>query len=437
VHSYIMRTRTRTIPGRYPLPDRVFEIFSPIGADHSDLRELTSRPYPPSIGRLMKDEPERAHIFNDVYSSKVETDLYGYLTDPNHNHPMVRYQVTNGAIETPVIGIYDSIRSFLPEWDRPLDVKYWLRRNHYESWVKEKWKGPKPSLSTGFSLPNFLLELGDTKHLLKSWLSKRGLQDRWHALMGRHKTLGDRARALADERLAHVYGTRLFIADVRTLFTILCRWKQNADKFLSNNGKLRRSLKAPIIAHYQTGSVTTPWPLLGVSPSLIGMVTDIDVEFHATLAYTVNVPELKGFLARLAQLSDSFGVRLDAGIVWDAIPYSFVVDWFINMSEWLHSNWSRDWYRMDVKLCEFCHSAKIKETRQLYWYRPYAVNAYDYALLAQRTCTYYKRQRDNPPVFTQTDLDTKHEPWKVGRILNAISLLAQKTKLPGRKYAKA
>jgi hypothetical protein len=59
---------------------------------------------------------------------------------------------------------------------------------------------------------------------------------------------------------------------------------------------------------------------------------------------------LRGYL-------DTLGVRLDASIIWNAIPFSFIVDWFCNVSEFLSSR-SVDNLLAIVHMDAFAHSVK-------------------------------------------------------------------------------
>jgi hypothetical protein len=54
---------------------------------------------------------------------------------------------------------------------------------------------------------------------------------------------------------------------------------------------------------------------------------------------------------------DNLGVRLDPAIVWNAIPFSFVVDWVVDVSGFLGS-FARDNYPINVVVHDFCHSYK-------------------------------------------------------------------------------
>jgi hypothetical protein len=304
----------------------------------------------------------------------------------------------------------------------------------YSKWVKEKWKKPKPSLSGGFSLLNFLFEWKETLRLASDWLTRKGLLKRFHELIAHNdRTLTGAARAAANERLMHVYGTRLFLQDAKTMFTLMYTWKDRADRFLADAGTIKRVYKEPLhrtISHGSLGG-TQNLPVFGVPDSTVHLERELQLDAHASLAYKYSVAELRGFIARLAQVSDSYGVKLDAGIVWDAIPFSFTVDWFINVSEWLHNNAAMDWNKVEVKILDYCVSGSLRSQSRLYWqrYRP-AFFASDLFFaskaIAEHHVSIYDRKSLEVPDFSRVDIELNGDPWRIDRVINATALMAQR-----------
>ena len=62
----------------------------------------------------------------------------------------------------------------------------------------------------------------------------------------------------------------------------------------------------------------------------------LPTSFHAQVQYCANYTAFQVEHARGLALLDSLGVNLDPAIVWNAIPWSFVVDWVANVGEYLH-----------------------------------------------------------------------------------------------------
>jgi hypothetical protein len=77
--------------------------------------------------------------------------------------------------------------------------------------------------------------------------------------------------------------------------------------------------------------------------------------YHATMRYKYTLPGLDGRLEQIYAYLDTLGVRLDPAIIWNAIPFSFVIDWIVDVSGFLGS-FARDNYPIQVTVLDFCHS---------------------------------------------------------------------------------
>jgi hypothetical protein len=64
--------------------------------------------------------------------------------------------------------------------------------------------------------------------------------------------------------------------------------------------------------------------------------------------------EIKGFCA-------AFGLAFDPQIIWDAIPFSFVVDWFWQVGDWLHDKLSLDPFPVVLRIHEACFTINTKQ----------------------------------------------------------------------------
>jgi hypothetical protein len=87
-------------------------------------------------------------------------------------------------------------------------------------------------------------------------------------------------------------------------------------------------------------------------------------EYHCTVAYRFFAPEMNSFLGRIAQFLDVLGAGRDPAIIWNAIPFTFVVDWFLNVGDFLHSQ-RVDNFPFTVYLDGFCESMSAKISRTI------------------------------------------------------------------------
>jgi len=57
--------------------------------------------------------------------------------------------------------------------------------------------------------------------------------------------------------------------------------------------------------------------------------------FHAEIEYNYTLSRYEIENAQLLGFLDAFGVNANAAIIWNALPWSFVVDWVLGVSRWL------------------------------------------------------------------------------------------------------
>jgi hypothetical protein len=384
------RTRRRVIPGlqgnfpdfhevwHYPDGDPPYPEWTPIGAGGLFRHPPEQISY---MTDLTMDDPLYAHLaskpcFHRRVDQYFNGDIIGKPTGmtfgDNPWYCLAHEQSSGNGYATPSVSLVAQAAQVLPTV-RQLEFDYksiLSERLGYPGWTQVGWRKPKVTLTSDFNLVNFLLELGESFRLAQSWLLKKALLKRYHALLGANDGLKATARAAANERLAHVYGTQLFLRDARRMFQLFVGWKHYADVFISNSGLLKRVYKdSPPHVEFSLPPINAGLPRFDVANSYVTLTQTVMAECHATLYYYYTVPEIRGWLSRLGQFCDTFGVKIDLGVAWDAIPLTFVVDWFINVSEWLHANFSREWTTIDLVLADFAISGKVVWNKNLVWNR--------------------------------------------------------------------
>jgi hypothetical protein len=86
--------------------------------------------------------------------------------------------------------------------------------------------------------------------------------------------------------------------------------------------------------------------------------------YSANAYYSTEIPDLGIFRGRIAARLDDLGIRLDPQVLWNAIPFSFVVDWFIPFGDWLGSFRQENW-DVNILLKDFLHSARVSVFRNI------------------------------------------------------------------------
>jgi len=175
----------------------------------------------------------------------------------------------------------------------------------------------KPDL-TDVSLPNFLLDLGQMKSLVDLWSSRRSV-----------------VRNVAGGWLNYSFGWRPTISDVGNMIEAitgaqrqLAMWNASTSKIISKHTVVYTNsvFKSGSLSNIPTALGTTKW-----WGSLDQIVT-AHVAYRPSVITGVNDSSRK-----LQALLDSLGFELNPAILWDKLPFSFVVDWFINVGGFLES----------------------------------------------------------------------------------------------------
>jgi hypothetical protein len=90
-------------------------------------------------------------------------------------------------------------------------------------------------------------------------------------------------------------------------------------------------------------------------------VTYNEATFNATIRYDFSLTEFERENALLGTILDRIGVNVDPTIIWNAIPWSFVVDWVFGVNHWL-KNFRRRNIEPRCNIHSYCYSVKIDRT---------------------------------------------------------------------------
>jgi hypothetical protein len=218
--------------------------------------------------------------------------------------------------------------------------------------VQEAIDTMKPSMSSGLSLTNFILELGDIKQMFRLWNPRR-----------RYSRLRNVIRGIAGANLNYQFGWKLFIQDCKRIYSNLTAFDKAFHDFKSRIGKVQRR-------RFRKKFDTETDRVYATTSSSVDKWTDVswDAEFVATMRYTYSVPLIDSKYAEYRALMDALGLRLSPSVIWEAIPYSFVVDWFINVGDFL-SQFDTDYLESEMTILDFCYSITRHQAQEfvLHW----------------------------------------------------------------------
>lgn len=196
-----------------------------------------------------------------------------------------------------------------------------------QGYINDVAKRLRPDLTT-VSVPNFLAELDDIKSLVKLWKKNISL-----------------AKNVAGLFLNYKFGWKPTIGDVQAMVSSVTGFQQKLAEFERSLDVLfkrrtiveRRSLRGSGSFAWGPASGTCKWSITMTS------------ELSAGIAWRPQpLAVMSNFEKNLRGLLDTLGFQLNPRIIWDEIPFSFVVDWFFGVGAWLE-NFSIDTLELPIK----------------------------------------------------------------------------------------
>jgi hypothetical protein len=200
-----------------------------------------------------------------------------------------------------------------------------------------------PNIKSELSSLNSLYELKDLPSLPRTL---RGLS-RFAFSRGSRKTLRGLLRAGSDAYLQAQFNVLPLLSDIASVFRAVSSYERRLNDLLRRAGKRQSRHFAYSFEEYDGVADSTGFryltPINSIGPetgnavSIVRNAGATRSQFHAQIEYNFNYTQYQVEHARLLGALDSLGVNLNPAIIWNAIPWSFVVDWVFGISRWLSS----------------------------------------------------------------------------------------------------
>jgi hypothetical protein len=156
-------------------------------------------------------------------------------------------------------------------------------------------------------------------------------------------TLRELSRTSASGFLQWKFAVAPLISDIRSIHTALNRYKTRIDELVSKTGgRQRKHFTYNWREHEDTTDETSAQAGL-ITPYLHGngcvtyqITRDIQNSpstFHAEVEYNYNYSNYQLQNAAVLSLLDALGVNFSPRIIWDALPFSFLVDWVLKVGQ--------------------------------------------------------------------------------------------------------
>jgi hypothetical protein len=206
-----------------------------------------------------------------------------------------------------------------------------------------------PSFDEGKnSLVNFVLEMKDFKRLATMIFDRSS--DKMDFLLEAigQKQKGNPFAKASRAHLSWQFAWKPLFRDVATLYSTLAKFRDKCKEYNALQGAtLQRYYGIDVpgteIADSTSAVLNTNAVSLsgGGFHSPIGLQTHYHasrpLRYHATMRYRYKIigTDLATWQGELDALLDTLGLNLNPAILWNAIPFSFVLDWIVKVGDWL------------------------------------------------------------------------------------------------------
>lgn len=226
-----------------------------------------------------------------------------------------------------------------------------------------------PGIKSELSLINSIIELKDFKGMvLKAYNSYTRFRDLTAHLPKRfwfRQTVGDLkrgwvlylaqirklspgqrialgARYASENFLQWKFAIKPLIADYLSVMKGLRTLEKQLNRLITNEGRVRVGhwstsfeMWAPEkrVHTYNLGPpLYVPFTVDSTTESFIGAV---ETQFHCEVRYNYNLTNYQREHARMLSYLDAFGINLNPAIIWNAIRFTFLLDWVVGVSRFL------------------------------------------------------------------------------------------------------
>jgi succinate dehydrogenase flavin-adding protein (antitoxin of CptAB toxin-antitoxin module) len=230
-------------------------------------------------------------------------------------------------------------------------------------------KSMLPSIKSEFSVVNSVIELKDFRGLARAilkrfstykklFLGKDTLGNARNYLLnaiktarlhynlvnrGNKKALLRELDAAVEAYLQWKFAIAPLISDLNAIRRCLDGSDKKLNNLLSEAGKpQRRHFSCSCVVSSSSSRDDTfnmgypLYPRCYASCSIEASTSEGSGTFHAEIEYNYNYTGYQIEHARMLALQDRFGFNMNPAIVWNAIPYTFLLDWVLGVSQWLN-----------------------------------------------------------------------------------------------------
>jgi len=332
----------------------------------SDVIQLNTYGYYATFERLRQEASTRSRHWKScehykrTFCPSGDAQVVYYLSDAGSDQVMkgVRHSGDAEYWESPVysFGGYGQFNSRLEPYFVPTSVGMIPDPVDIDSLVQTGLNRCMPTIRQELSLINSIYELKDFKSLpkqlgnisktitaIQGQLAKLAVK---YSVKGSKRTLKQLVREGAGGFLQWKFNLAPLVSDLLGIRAALVRARARANELIKRQGAwqtthwsvaLARPVIEPEVCQYSAAQAHWAQGFIGADGTVWSqrLVEAQPPQFHFEIQYRFYYADYQVRFAGLLALLDGFGVNLNPQIVWNAIPWSFVVDWVAGVSRWL------------------------------------------------------------------------------------------------------
>lgn len=201
-----------------------------------------------------------------------------------------------------------------------------------------------PGIKAELSLVNSLIELKELRDLP---MQLKRIYQQMSSLGRSLKTLRQYLRGTSNSWLQVSFNWNPLVSDIHGVYTALSRTERRINDLITRAGKPQRRhwthvfqefADSPYVLNPDAGHLYLPQEVVSGAREryTVGRSVESDASiFHVEIEYNYNFTRYQVEHAQLLGILDSLGVNLNPSIIWNALPWSFVVDWVLGVGRWL------------------------------------------------------------------------------------------------------
>lgn len=265
---------------------------------------------------------------------------YGYAPD----NPLIGYSGFGGdgtpTTGLPLLYVPTADDGFIPEPAELEDLK------------QRALRYTLPIIQTEVSLMNSLIELRDIKSLPRSLKNIGTVLKSVKAVVAKQRlkllgkpgivTVHELLRAAASGYLEYSFNIATLMSDIRGVYTSLQLLEARVNALITASAKTHVKHYSVVLNEYNDEEYETPISLTSYqvgSRRLAGRSKRFTSygpsKFHMQIEYNYNYTRYQVEHARILAFLDMMGAGRLTSVVWNALPWSFVIDWVVGVSRYI------------------------------------------------------------------------------------------------------